>query len=161
MKKGEFFSFYISVMFFVSIYGWLFGEHSYQGYTKNLSRAIVWPILLFESNPEIDGTTQFTFASSYDKVLRAGPYEGRVYFVESVGLLAFYYYAQENPSVTIKDFNEMSNNGKVSDSFYKAIVEKGNVRIKLAKHIDGMTMGDVIDERDDTIEEIHELLEER
>lgn len=161
MSKSEFFTFYFMIAFITSIYTWLFGEHHYQHYSKNLGYSLVWPVLMFKSYPEIDGQSQFTFANSYDNVVRSGPYDGRVYFIESIGLLSFYYYAQENPSINKSDFNALINNGKISNDFYSSIVEKGKVREKLAEHLDGMTMGDVIAEREDAIDDIKDLLAER
>lgn len=161
MKKGEFFTLYFMIAFITSIYTWMFGEHNYQNYPKNLGHSLVWPVLMFTSYPEIDGQSQLTFANTFDKVVRSGPYEGQIYFSESIGLLSFYYYAQENPSVDIDDFNELTDNGKISKEFLSSIVDEGSIRAKVAEHIDEMTMGDVIAEREDAIEDIKDLLSKR
>ncbi|HKM15286.1 MAG TPA: hypothetical protein VJY63_05105 [Marinospirillum sp.] len=59
---------YLAITFVVSIFMWLFGEHSYRSYSYNIGKAIVWPVSIFKSYPEIDGDSTLKFVSSYKEV---------------------------------------------------------------------------------------------
>lgn len=46
---------YFSIAILFSVYGWLFGEFKYRGFSYNLGRGIVWPVTIFPALGEIIG----------------------------------------------------------------------------------------------------------
>ena len=152
---------YLAIAFVCSIFMWLFGENSYRSYAYNLGGALVWPIAIFKSYPEIDGDSPLKFASSYQTVASSGHYVGEVDFHEAIGMLSYYYYAESNPSVTLKDFNDLMYKGRGADKFFAALMDDDAIREKLADHLDGMSFGDIVSDRDDIEEDLVDLLEDR
>lgn len=152
---------YLAIAFVFSIFMWLFGEHSYRGYPYNMGKAIVWPISIFKSYPEIDGDSPLKFASSYQKVASSGDMEGNVAFNEAIGLLAYYFYVEGEPSIRLKDFKELMYQGAGADRFFRSLIEKENIRIQMADYLDGMSFGDIVSERDDIEDDLMDLLEDR
>lgn len=122
---------------------------------------MVWPISIFKSYPEIDGGSLLKFASSYQKVANSGDPHGQEMFHESIGLLSYYYYAEENPSIKSKDLNELMQRNTGASAFFSSLLENDAIRLKMADHLDGMTFGDVVSERDDIKEDLVDLLEDR
>lgn len=152
---------YLAIAFVCSIFMWLFGEHSYRGYPYNMGKAIVWPISIFKSYPEIDGDSPLKFASSYQKVASSGDLKGNLAFNEAIGLLAYYFYAEDEPSIRLNDFKELMYQGAGADLFFRSLIEKEDIRIKMADYLDGMSFGDIVSERDDIEDDLMDLLEDR
>lgn len=160
MKK-ELISGYFTIAFICSIFMWLFGEDSYRGYAYNLGKAIVWPITIFKSYPEIDGDSPLKFASSYQKVVASGNIEGYADFNTAVGLLAYYFYVESNPSIKLKDYNELMYKGRGADKFFKTLMQKEEILTKVADYLDGLSFGDIVSERDDIEDDLMDLLDDR
>ena len=152
---------YLAIAFLLSILMWLFGEDSYRGYAYNTGKAIVWPISIFKSTPEINGDSALKFASSYQKVLASGSKEGSIAFHETVSLYAYLSYIESEPSIKLQDFNELISQGRGASKFFETLFSDIAIRTKLGEHLDGMSFGDILSERDYIEEEIIELLEDR
>lgn len=152
---------YFAIAFFISIFMWMFGEHSYRSYSYNLGKAVVWPISIFNSYPEIDGSSPLKFASSYQKVASSGDVEGNVAFNESIGLIAYYYYAKGDSSIKLSDFKGLMYQGSGANRFFRTLIENEDIRIKMAEYLDGMSFGDIVSKRDDIEEDLIDLLEDR
>lgn len=87
--------------------------------------------------------------------------EGNIAFNEAIGLLSYYFYVEGEPSIRLKDFKEIVNQGTGADHFFSNLIEKGDIRIKMADYLDGMSFGDVVSERDSIKDDLIDSLEDR
>lgn len=159
--KGALLGLYFGITFICSIFYWLFGEHSYRGYFYNLGQSIVWPVILFKNYPEIDGSSDESFARTFIQVERSGSSYGYYLYNESLWILAYYHYADSNPAITMNDYESLNVGSSNARDFLASLVNNGQIRKKLAEDLDGMTFGDIIDNRDDFEDELIDLIEDR
>lgn len=152
---------FIAVLFGTG--SWLFGENSYRGYAYNLGVGIVWPVSLFKSYPEFDGSTPVQYAKSYLEVVRSHPNDvkGHVEFNEALGLLSYYYYAKENENINIQNYQTMFEQGRIDSGFFKQMLENPKLSEQIRDYTDGMTFGDLVSDRDDIEDDLIDLLEDR
>lgn len=152
---------YFSIAFIISIFMWLFGEMGYRGYMYNLGKAIVWPVSIFNSYPEIDGSSQKSYGISFNQVAMSGSSQYIGQFYDTIGYLAYYYYAERNPSINLDDYRSLFKSGIGSSELVKALIEDETYQTKMAEYLDGMSFGDIVEEKESIRDDILELLKSR
>lgn len=161
--KGQIIGTYILIACLYGTGSWLFGEFSYRGFAYNLGVGFAWPFSIFKSYPEFDDSNPVAYGRSYVEVVRSHPNdrEGYILFNEAIGLLAFYFYAEENKNVKLNDYRKMFEQGKISSNFFNQMLENPVLAEKIRNYTDGMSFGDVVSDLDDIRDDIVDLLEDR
>lgn len=159
--KGALLGLYFGIAFVCSVFYWIFGEYGYRGYFYNLGQAIVWPVTLFKSYPEVDGSSDESFARSLIQVERSGNSYGYHLYNESLWILAYYHYADSNSAITMNDYESLIGGGDNARDFLSSLIDNGQIRKKLAEDLDGMTFGDIVDSKDDFEDDLIDLIEDR
>lgn len=149
---------YLVISLILSVLFYFWGERSYRGYMYNLGVAIVWPVSIFKSYPELDASNPLNFGQSFAQVLASGDSQGRVYFYESFGVLSFYYYAKNDPSVSLAEFTNIQSNPAALRNFTDALLKDEKLINLIANEVDGMTLGDVVRSYENYSEDLEDLL---
>lgn len=159
--KGKLIGAYLLIAVLVGTYGHFFGPNQHRGFAYNLGAGTTWPIQIFMSDPELDGSNDQAFALSLDEMARTYPTQAlRIQY--ALGMVVALIHAESDESVDGDQIRSMfTAGGQVPDSMFASMWQVHGLKEKLKDRLDGMELDDLLDEAEDAREELMELAEER
>ena len=159
--KGTLFSIYLVVAIIFGTYGHFFGPNQYRGFAYNLGTGFTWPITIWKSDPELDGSNDQAFALSLDEMARTYPLQAlRIDY--AIGIIMVLTHAESDESVDGDQIRSMFNpGGQLPKSMFTSLWQVHALKEKMLDRLDGMELDDLLDEAEDAREELFELAEER
>lgn len=159
--KGKLIGAYLVISLIFGTWGHFFGPYQHRGFFYNLGVGVTWPITIFKSDPELDGSSDQAFALSLNEMSRAYPAQAlRINY--AVGMVAMQIHAESDESVDGDQIRSMfTPDGKIPESMFSDIWQIHRLKEELKDRLDGMELDDLLDEAEEAKEELLELAEKR
>ncbi len=167
---------YFSIALLVCLYMMFFGDYSYKPVNaynigQNIGRGIIWPKYLFQSDPEIDGSSESSFKKSLKEVLLEHEDRyGQSLVISSIGNIAMLKVIEDHEEISRKQIHALVNAkdgisaSYALDPFYKYLSEYADettLNQYLMEKLDGDDFIDIIDDGKSAIEDIIDIADER
>lgn len=153
---------YLLIGVLTGIYNYNNGPSQYDSLAFNIGGGLVWPVKLFKEDPEIDGDSEQSFASSLVKIVSAYPTNrAQILLNNSLGLIGLEKYVDSRPNLSQQEIKALMNNESVTPDFLKwALKDKEGITF-LRDEIDGYDLNDIIEAGQDSYEEVQDMMEDR
>jgi hypothetical protein len=164
--KNKLIAAYLMIAVLYGVAAWLFGDYRYKSLPYNLGRGLVWPVSMLHSTPHIDASTPEAFGRSFARVADGHDGAGdQERFYNAFGRIAFYYYLQENPSITQADYGRMLSGpegsmvmgARVMDS----LMTKPQLFADVSSYVDGMSFASIVTSEKNIKKKTDELMASR
>ena len=159
--KGKLIGAYLAISFIFGTWSYFFGPYQYHSYAYNLGIGIGWPVTVFKSDPDIDGSSDEAFGKSIQDMARAYPVQA-LQIDYALGVISVLIHAESDESVDGDQIRGMFNgNGKLLDGMFTDMLKVNGLKEELKDRLDGMEFSDLMDEAEDAKEELLDLAEDR
>jgi len=159
--KGKLIGAYLAISFIFGTWGYFFGPSQHRGYFFNLGNGIAWPVTIFKSDPDIDGSSDEAFGKSLQDMARAYPVQA-LQIDYALGVISVLIHAESDESVDGDQIRGMYNgNGKLLAGMFSSMWKVNSVKEELKDRLDGMEFNDLMDEAEDAQKELLELADDR
>lgn len=167
--KGIIIGSYLVISVLSGIFMNAFGDYSYKGFAYNVGRGLVWPAILFESDPEIDGSTIETFSHSLGQLINSHKEQsGKIMAISSMGNVLMLEAIKKNKNISASEIKRLLHGSPQSmDSMLNEIYSvdgeftMDNALSVLQDKLDGADFSDIIDEGDNALDDIKDIIDER
>ncbi len=159
--KGKLIGAYLAISFIFGTWSYFFGPYQYRSYAFNLGTGIAWPVTIFKSDPDIDGSSDEAFGKSLQDMARAHPMQS-LQIDYALGMISLQIHAESDESVDGDQIRGMFNgDARLLNGIFSDMWKINSLKEELKDRLDGMELSDLINEAEDAKEELLELAEER
>lgn len=159
--KGKLIGAYLVISFIFGTWSYFFGPYQYRSYAYNLGVGIAWPVTVFKSDPDIDGSSDEAFGKSLQEMAHAYPMQA-LQIDYALGVISVLIHAESDESVDGDQIKGMFNgDGKLLEGMFSSVWKVNGLKEELKDRLDGMEFSDLMDEAEDAREELLELAEDR
>jgi hypothetical protein len=152
---------YLVISLIFGAWGYFFGPYQHRSFFYNLGVGITWPITIFKSDPELDGSSEQAMAVSIDEMSRTYPTQ-ILQINLALGSIAMLAHVEADESVDGDQIRAMfTPNGKVPDSMFSSMWQISRIKAELRDRLDGMEIDDLIEAGEEAQEELLEIAEDR
>ncbi|BCR23427.1 hypothetical protein [Aquipseudomonas alcaligenes] len=159
--KGKLIGAYLAISFIFGTWSYFFGPYQYHSYAYNLGIGIAWPVTVFKSDPDLDGSSDEAFGKSLQDMVNAYAMQS-LQIDYALGVISLQIHAESDESVDGDQIRGMFNGDtRLLNGMFSNMWKINRLKEELKDRLDGMEFSDLMEEAEDAKEELLELAEER